>query len=54
MAASEARMSWGHAEDKDLLAVMTEVLSPSQEQIRRMVDRMRELGYTPTVKAVTY
>ncbi|KAK3371401.1 hypothetical protein B0T24DRAFT_680488 [Lasiosphaeria ovina] len=48
------RMNWGHHADHDLLTAITQELQPTQEQLRGVMARMHEMGYTCTVKAITY
>jgi hypothetical protein len=47
-------MNWDHKADHDLLTSMVQELQPSQEQLRGVMNRMHGLGYTCTVKAITY
>ncbi|KAM7203657.1 hypothetical protein V8F20_003952 [Naviculisporaceae sp. PSN 640] len=39
------RMTWDHKADHDLLTAMTQVLQPSREQLRTVMDMMHEMGY---------
>ena len=47
-------MTWDHPADRDLLGMMAETLVPSQEQLRSVTTGLNQMGYTCTVKAVTY
>lgn len=48
------RTTWDLQADRDLLASMVSALSPSQDDLQVVRSRMHELGYTCTVKAITY
>jgi hypothetical protein len=47
------RMTWDHKADHDLLSSIVQELAPSQEQLRGVMRRMHELGYSCTLKAIT-
>ncbi|KAJ4307038.1 hypothetical protein N0V88_000413 [Collariella sp. IMI 366227] len=47
------RMTWDHHADHDLLTAITQELQPSQEQLRAVMGRMHDMGYTCSVKAIT-
>ncbi|KAK4190257.1 hypothetical protein QBC35DRAFT_471888 [Podospora australis] len=48
-----ARMNWTHTADHDLLTSIVAVTSPSQDELRQVMVKMHELGYTCTVKAIS-
>jgi hypothetical protein len=52
--AADQRMNWDHAADKDLLGIIDEEIHPTQDQLRVVMTRMHALGYTCTLKAITY
>jgi len=52
--AADQRMTWDHVADKDLLGAICDELAPTQEQVRSVTARMHALGYTCTVKAISY
>ncbi|KAK0634763.1 hypothetical protein B0T17DRAFT_611728 [Bombardia bombarda] len=49
----QERMTWSDHANSDLLVAITQELNPSQDQLRGVVDRMHEFGYTCTLKAIT-
>ena len=51
---ADQRMTWDHVADKDLLGALADELAPTQEQVRGVTTRMHALGYTCTVKAISY
>lgn len=48
------RMTWDHEADHALLSAIMQELSPTQENLRVIKDRMHTYGYTCTTKAITY
>ncbi len=48
------RHNWDGESHKDLLLATIDVMRPSGEQFRNIVERTTNMGYTFTVKAVTY
>jgi len=46
-------MTWDHQADHDLLTAFVMTFHPSQEQLRQVMTKMHEFGYTCTVKAIT-
>ncbi|VBB83811.1 Putative protein of unknown function [Podospora comata] len=53
MAIDKSRMKWDLQANHDLLLCLVQELSPSQDQLRAVMEQMHELGYTCTVKAIT-
>lgn len=51
---SSDRMNWDHAADRDLIGAIADEVAPTQEQLRAVTARLGAMGYTCTVKAVTY
>lgn len=51
---SHYRHTWDGDSNRDLLIAMTEVVSPSAEQIRSIVEITTAMGYSFTPKAVSY
>ncbi|KAK4205631.1 hypothetical protein QBC40DRAFT_248800 [Triangularia verruculosa] len=49
----KARMKWDLQANHDLLFCLIQELSPNQDQLRGVMDRMHEYGYPCTVKAIT-
>lgn len=47
-------VTWDHAAHQDLIGAITDVISPSQEQLRGVAARMNDLGYSCTASAITY
>lgn len=48
------RMTWDHPTDRDLIGAIADEIAPTQEQLRSVTARLTTLGYSCTVKAVTY
>jgi hypothetical protein len=51
---ADQRMTWDHAADKDLLGVLIDEVTPTQELLRNVLTRMNTMGYTCTLKAISY
>ncbi|KAK0741700.1 hypothetical protein B0T21DRAFT_432990 [Apiosordaria backusii] len=51
--ADKTRMKWDLQANHDLLYCIVQELSPSQDQLRGVMGRMHEAGYTCTLKAIT-
>lgn len=49
-----AKMTWNHEADMALIRAVLEVIPVGSYQIRDIALKMEELGYTCSVKAVSY
>jgi hypothetical protein len=47
------RTNWDDKAHRDLIGAIADEMCPSQEQLRGVVNRLHQLGYTCTLKAVT-
>ncbi|KAK5660845.1 hypothetical protein OQA88_12216 [Cercophora sp. LCS_1] len=48
------RTSWDEKANHDLLMSLVTVMGPTQENLRQVMVKMHELGYSCTLKAITY